>query len=148
MPAQHDEVVDRQRRKVILDLVLSDVPLHPLLQDNDLVIQYLQTSDGNERPRETFERDTIDAPGDGGDPRVRIDDVRTHIPSHCPAGVLLGKWSAEHVIVSLIFDLAPRRVIRVSNFSPRGKENDGTRDAGDTDSRGLLLIGEFYEVAT
>lgn len=95
--------MDCQRRKVILDVVLPDVPLHLLLQD-------FQTPDSNERPWETIERDTVDMLGDRKDPRARIDDVRAHNLSYRPTGVLSGQWVVENVIVSSIFDL-PLRVV-------------------------------------
>ena len=41
MPGQHYEVVNCQRRKVTPDVVLSDIPLHLLLQDHDPEAVYM-----------------------------------------------------------------------------------------------------------
>ena len=148
MPTQHDEVVNCQRSEVILDVVLPNVPLHRLLQDRDLILQYLQFSSGNECPWKTLERDTVDMFGNGGDPRACIGNVRVNLPSNRPTDVFLAKLDGENVIVPPVFDPAPGVVVGIPYVSKRREENEGTREARKVDSRGRLPASVLDEVAT
>jgi len=73
---------------IISYVVLPDIPLGRLPQHRDLIFQHLQFTSGNERLRETLERNTVDMFGYGGDPRARVGNIRAHLPSHRTTSVL------------------------------------------------------------